>query len=102
MLCRIRFNNVTQKNLLKLLSDYNVSNLHDCKQRTVCNKKLFPAVEKKNNFCSDKETAYYCFHVLKLNQACININFIKHIFESYGEGVDYTSQNLDIENKLTE
>ena len=43
-----------------------------------------------------KETAYYCLHVLKLNQACINIDFIKHIFESYRKGVDYMSQNLDI------
>ena len=100
MLCRIRFNNVTKKNLLKLLPDYDANNLHDCKQRTVCNKKLFPAVEKTSVLI--KETAYYCFHVLKLNQACININFIKHIFESYGKGVDYTSQNIDIENKLTE
>ena len=49
-----------------------------------------------------KETSYYCLHVLKLNQACININFIKHIFESYRKSVDYPSQNLDIGNKLTE
>ena len=49
-----------------------------------------------------KETAYCCLHVLKLNQACINIDFIKHIFESYREVADYTSQNLDIKNKLTE
>ena len=65
-------------------------------------KSFFLQLRKKTTSALIKETAYYCFHVLKLNQACININFIKHIFESYGEGVDYTSQNLDIENKLTE
>ena len=40
-------------------------------------------------------------HILKLNQACINIDFIEHIFESYRKGVDYMSQPLDMENKLT-
>ena len=65
-------------------------------------KSFFLQLRKKITSILIKETAYYCFHVLKLNQTCININFVKHIFESYGEGVDYTSQNLDIENRLTE
>ena len=85
------------------MSDYDANNLHDCRQRTICNKKLCPAVEKKKiTSVLIKETSYYCLHVLKLNQACININFIKHIFESYRKSVDYPSQNLDIGNKLTE
>ena len=49
-----------------------------------------------------KETAYYCLHVLKLNQACISTHFIKHIFENYRKDADYTSENIDMENKLTE
>ena len=44
VLCRIVFNNVIKKILPKLLSDYNS---HDCRQRTICNKKLCPAVEEK-------------------------------------------------------
>ena len=55
--------------------------------------------EKKITSILVKETAYYCLHVLKLNQPCINVNFIKHIFEGYRKGVDCAFQNLDIENK---
>ena len=84
------------------MSDYDANNLHDCRQRTICNKKLCPAVEGKKLLLLIKETSYYCLHILKLNQACINIDFIQHYFESYRKSVDYPSQNLDIGNKLTE
>lgn len=57
--------------------------------------------EKKITSILVKEAAYYCLHVLKLNQSCINVNFIKHIFEGYRKGVDCAFQNLDIENKWT-
>ena len=85
-----------------MLSAYDANNLHDCRQTTICNKKLCPAVEKKNASVVIKDTAYYCLHILKLNQACINIDYIKHIFESYRKGVHYALQILDTENKLTE
>ena len=49
-----------------------------------------------------KETSYYYLHILILNQACTNIDFMKHIFESYRKSVNFPSQNLDIGNKLTE
>ena len=83
MLCRIIFNNVDKKILPKLFSDYDANNLYDCRQSTIYNKKLCPAFEKKQiTSVLIKETAYYCLHVLKLNQTCINTDFIKHISES--------------------
>ena len=81
VLCRIIFNSVTNKILPKLLFDYDANNFQNCQQRTICNKKLCPPVEiRKITSTGIKETAYFCLHILKLNQPCININFIKHIF----------------------
>ena len=48
-----------------------------------------------------KETVFLCRHILELNQSCISTSFIKHIFEGYRKGIDYSSQNLDIESSST-
>ena len=48
-----------------------------------------------------KETVFLCRHILELNQSCISASFIKHIFEGYRKGIDYSSQNLDIESSST-
>ena len=47
VLCRIIFNYVTKKILPKLLSDYDANSFHKCQQRTICNKQLCPATERK-------------------------------------------------------
>ena len=71
-------------------------------KRLFVTKSFVLQLRKKNASAVIKEAAYYCLHILKLNQTCINIDYIKHIFESYRKGVDYALQILDIENKLTE
>ena len=72
VLYRTIFNNVTKKILPESLSDYDANNLHYCRQRTICDKNVCPAVEKtKITSALIKETAYYCLHILKLNQALL-------------------------------
>ena len=71
-------------------------------KRLFVTKSFVLRLRKKNASVVIKDTVYYCLHILKLNQACINIDYIKHIFESYRKGVHYALQILDIENKLTE
>ena len=71
-------------------------------KRLFVTKSFVLRLRKKNASAVIKETAYYCLHILKLNQTCINIDYIKHIFESYRKGVHYALQILDTENKLTE
>ena len=72
-----------------------------CRKRSFCNRNFCAGTERKKIICIViKETACFSLCILKLNNDCINIDFVNQIFNGYKKGVDYTSQNFDIENKI--
>lgn len=69
---------------------------------TICDQKNCTSV-KKNNIISIaiKETMFLCLNIVELKKSCIDTSIDTSIFfEVYKEGVDYSSQDLNIGNNL--
>ena len=97
ILCRIIFNNIEKKVLPKLKSDFDTNNSYSCRQVTICDKKNCYSV-KKNKITY--VVMLLCLDIVESNKSCIDTSFIKHIFEVHKKDVDYSSQNIDIDNNL--
>lgn len=41
-----------------------------------------------------------CLDIVESSKSSTDTSFIKHIFEVHKKGVDYSSQNIDIDNNL--
>ena len=101
VLCRVIFNNVLKKILPVVLSDFDTNTFSAWKKRSFCGRNFCAGTERKKRISIViKETAYFSLHILKLNNGCINVDFVSQIFNRYKKGVDYTSQKLDKENKI--
>ena len=101
VLCRVIFNNVLKKVLPIVLSDFDTNTFSAWKKRSFCRRNFCTGTERKKIISIViKETAYFSLHILKLNNDCINVDFVSQIFNGYKKGEDYTSQKLDKENKI--
>lgn len=97
ILCRIIFNNIDKKVLPKLKSDFDANNSYSCRQVTICDKKICSSV-KKNKITY--VVMLLCLDIVESSKSSTDTSFIKHIFEVHKKGVDYSSQNIDIDNNL--
>ena len=84
-----------------LLSDFDSNTFSAYRRRSFCDSNFYAGNEtKKIISIVIKKSARFSLHIVKLHNDCINVDFINQIFNCYRKGIDYASQNLDIENKV--
>ena len=78
------FNNVLKKVMPKKLNDFDHNTNKICRHKSFCDGKSYSGNEKKNSVLV-KETTFFVFKIVNLNNNYANVDSFKYILQSSKE-----------------